>query len=246
MVRGMDETPDPRASDAPDPELVELMRERVVRRKSSAPKSPKAGPGRPKGQPKTGGKVAGRPNLMSPEFREWLAAKARPFELLAAVCAGEEIDDGGVKRKPTLAERMRASETLGRKLVPDLSAASLSGPNGGPLEVGTPLSSMELSRRLLSAIHSAAGDKSIPTRPAPDVLDAVVVEPATPEPAAPEEAPGLPIGHEEPLGVSGIFARLEERLPGGRERWTARDLRGQIVKTAFGIDALKRTLGAQE
>ena len=241
----MDEAPDPRPSDAPapDPELVELMRDRVVRRKSSAPKSPKAGPGRPKGQPKTGGKVAGRPNLMSPEFREWLANKARPFELLAAVCAGEEIEDGGVKRKPTLAERTKAAETLGRKLVPDLSAAALSGPNGGPMEFTTPMPPKELSRRLLAVIHEVSGVSGLPTRPAPPVIDAEIVEPAPPPaPAAPPEPQGPAVGHEEPLGVSGIFARLEERLPDGRERWTARDLRGQIVKTAFGRQALEASV----
>lgn len=94
---------------------------------------------------------------MSPEFREWLAKRAKPFELLAKVCRGDEIDDGGEKRRPTLPERMRAAETLGRKLLPDLAAqavkAEVTGTDGAPL--GGQLTDFEVGRRI--AFLLAAG-----------------------------------------------------------------------------------------
>jgi hypothetical protein len=99
-----------------DPALVEAMRERVVVPKPMPYGNRKAGPGRPKGLPKTGGRKAGTPNLMTPEYREHIAKRGKPIELLCDISAGREIDDGGKKRKPTLAERTRAAETLSRKL----------------------------------------------------------------------------------------------------------------------------------
>jgi hypothetical protein len=108
-----------------DPALVEAMRQRVVVPKPMPYGNRKAGPGRPKGLPKTGGRKAGTPNLMTPEYREHIAKRGKPIELLCDISAGREIDDGGKKRKPTLAERTRAAETLSRKLLPDLSAAQI-------------------------------------------------------------------------------------------------------------------------
>lgn len=108
-----------------DPALVEAMRERVVVPKPMPYGNRKAGPGRPKGLPKTGGRKAGTPNLMTPEYREHIAKRGKPIELLCDISAGRDIDDGGKKRKPTLAERTRAAETLSRKLLPDLSAAQI-------------------------------------------------------------------------------------------------------------------------
>lgn len=227
----------------PDPELVDLMRERVVRRRSSAPKNPKAGPGRPKGQPKTGGKVAGRPNLMSPEFREWLAKKARPFELLADICAGREVEDGGVKRKPTLDERRKAAETLARKLVPDLSAAQVSAAvatTDADKEIATgPLHpNVEMARRLAFLLRSGmAASVNLPGSGAPTSDEVIEGESAEIENAADNPAPAGPAAGTDELHGSWLV-RLAETLPDGRERWEALDVGGRLVATAFSRDAL--------
>lgn len=109
-----------------DPLLVDAMRERVVVPKPMPYGNRKAGPGRPKGHPKTGGRRAGTPNLWSPEYREYIAKKGKPIEFLADMCAGKEFYDGDIKRKPSAAERIRAAETLSRKITPDLMASQVS------------------------------------------------------------------------------------------------------------------------
>lgn len=154
--------PDPIPEDEqPDPALVEAMRERVVKRQAQDYGNRKAGPGRPKGSGKVpgSGRRAGSPNVWSPEFREHLNKKAKPFELLANICAGNEIEDGGVKRKPTMPERMRAAETLTRKILPDLSASAVSHtvPPGTP-DMPPPhgLSpELDLARRIAFLLASA-------------------------------------------------------------------------------------------
>lgn len=235
----------PRPDGEPDPELVELMRERVVRRKSTRPKNPKPGPGRPKGctKPPGSGKRAGRPNLMSPEFRAWLSKRAKPFELLAKICRGDEIMDGDAKRRPTVAERMRAAETLTRKIIPDLQAtkAEVSGPDGAPLG-GAELSDFEaarviafaLTRGLMEQEASVAVPKvlSSPQRQPEEAQGAGPASPSAAEPAPPV----LPVGHEEQAGS--YVLRLVDRLPDDRERWTAHDENGRLAGTAFGRDRL--------
>ena len=154
--------PDPIPEDEqPDPALVEAMRERVVKRQQQDYGKRKAGPGRPKGSGKVpgSGRRAGSPNVWSPEFREHLNAKAKPFELLADICAGKEIDDGGTKRKPTMPERMRAAETLTRKILPDLSASAVNhtaSPPDPALQVPGALSpELELARRIAFMLAQA-------------------------------------------------------------------------------------------
>ena len=142
----------------PDPALVAAMKTRTVKRKNREYGNTKPGPGRPKGisKPKGSGRKAGTPNIWTPEFREWLSEKAQPFELLADICSGLSIEDAGVKRKPTLPERMRAAETLGRKLLPDLAATSISTPQleAGNLQ-GLAVPSFEVARRIAFVFASA-------------------------------------------------------------------------------------------
>lgn len=222
--------------DAPDPELVAIMQERVIRRRASGPKNPTPGPGRPKGSPKVpgSGRKAGTPNLMSPEFRAWLAKRAKPFELLAKVCRGDEIEDGGVKRRPTLPERMRAAETLTRKIVPDLQASKVeaSGPDGAPLMAGRELSDVEVARGLAWLLVSPLReDSALSGR-----VGAAAPEPAAEMPPANPAPPALPVGHEEQAGSYTL--RLVDRLPDGRERWVANDEKGRLATASFGRAAL--------
>lgn len=241
-----------------DPALVEAMRSRVVKRKPQDYAKRKAGPGRPKGHPKTGGKKAGTPNLMSPEFREWLMDRAKPFELLADICAGKEIEDKDGKRKPTTQERMRAAETLTRKLLPDLAATTLTGKDGGPLVVqnpnGLPDEEAETDRVMAfmfrawqerkKATEKAEQDKprQLPANPTPAQIThsqpsiiAALAPPAEGDITEPEQPAVLAVGHSQPVGNKTIH--LVERLTDRRERWDIRDSTGQRVAGAFGMQA---------
>lgn len=88
-------------------------------------------------------------------FRKLLSERAKPFEVLASICAGEKIQDGETQLRPTVPERMRAAETLARKLLPDLAATLQSGPDCGllPLSSGL-LPSIEVARRLAFLLAS--------------------------------------------------------------------------------------------
>lgn len=226
--------PDQPEHDDIDPALVDAMRERVVVRKTQDYGKRKAGPGRPKGsgKPAGSGRKAGTPNVLTPEFRLWLADRAKPFEVLAAICAGEEIADGGTKRKPTVAERMRAAETLARKLLPDLAATTITGANGGPVSVSeSSVTPVELARRVAFMLAQGVDDAqeasrayTAPTAPTHDTVPVAVND------AAPT------IDHE-PQAVSGYEISFAESLPGDRERWAIRDRAGRLVGTAFGREA---------
>ena len=72
------------------------------------------------------------------------------------ICAGEEIKDQGKPRRPTIFEQMRAAETLSKKILPDLAASAISGPNGLPVESEeTKPSDMEIARRILFVLAAA-------------------------------------------------------------------------------------------
>lgn len=224
----MPETPP--ASDDIDPALVEAMRERVVVRKSQDYGNRKAGPGRPKGsgKPAGSGKKAGSPNVLTPEFRTWLADRAKPFEVLAAICAGEEIEDGGIKRKPTVSERMRAAETLARKLLPDLAATTITGANGGPVDITAgSVTPFDLARRIAFALAQGIEAKEAEHAARP----AHVLQVPTPIIDA------APLRPPEPQMVGDYEISFAESLPGDRERWAIRDGAGRLVGTAFGREA---------
>jgi hypothetical protein len=164
-----------------DPALVEAMRERVVLPKPMPYGNRKAGPGRPKGLPKTGGRKAGTPNLMTPEYREHIARRGKPIELLCDISAGREIDDGGKKRKPTLAERTRAAETLSRKILPDLNAAQVEALISDDTAASKPMSDQEVAMRiafmLAKGVHDMEQTVEGHALPAPNTAsDADVVD----------------------------------------------------------------------
>lgn len=238
----------PEADDI-DPALVEAMRSRVVKRKPQDYGKRKAGPGRPKGYPKTGGKKAGTPNLMSPEFRVWLLERAKPFELLASVCAGEEIEDKDGRRKPTMQERMRAAETISRKLLPDLRATELTGAEGGPVAVqgvvnGLPDGNAELVRRVMfmltKSFHEmdSRADTPEPVNQPPQM---VLPTPKAVASDLPQDTDAQGGGASRPTFQPGDTKQIgrttisfAERLPGDRERWAIRDETGKLVGAAFG------------
>lgn len=78
--------------------------------------------GRPKGLPKTGGRVKGTPNRRSLDHIMKAEAKGQlPHELLAAVARGEEID--GVT--PTLEMRLDAAKACAPYYAPRLSNSNV-------------------------------------------------------------------------------------------------------------------------
>ncbi len=189
---------------------------------------------------------------MSPEFRDWLMERAKPFELLASICAGETIEDKEGKRKPTMQERMRAAETLSRKLLPDLAATTLTGKDGGPLQLDNRAGLQDEMKEAARVIAFAyrkwieenpeeAAALTTPSRPTPRLINPskptlMVALPAArdvPQHATALEEPTLTqIGHSESIGRCVI--ELVERLPDGRERWSIRNPDGQTVGAAFG------------
>ena len=91
-------------------------------------------PGRPKGTPKTGGRQKGTPNRSTVQTRERIRKLADPIGFLADVMDGKRMsaagESGDAKKTwcyPTLAQRVQASETLLKKLLPDLRATELTG-----------------------------------------------------------------------------------------------------------------------
>ena len=95
---------------------------------------PKRGPGRPKGYPKSGGRAKGTPNRSTVQTRDRIQELADPIRFLADVMAGKRMvaagEPGEAKTTwvfPTLTQRIQASETLLRKLLPDLRSVENTG-----------------------------------------------------------------------------------------------------------------------
>ena len=127
----------------------------------------KRGPGKPKGLPKSGGRTKGTPNRSTVQTRERIQELADPIAFLADVMAGKRMvaagEPGGMKKTwcyPSLEQRLRAGETLLRKILPDLKATELSGPDGAPLIEPTPrdkhLSTLEAARHIAFVLDKAA------------------------------------------------------------------------------------------
>jgi hypothetical protein len=107
--------------------------------------------GRPRGLPKTGGRQRGTRNQISADLRQEIIEHANPVKFLADVVAGRRIRVGpvagpgaGKHEYPTVAQRMTAATVLLGKLLPDVKATELSGPDGEPLEVA-PLAPVDLA-----------------------------------------------------------------------------------------------------
>lgn len=93
-------------------------------------------PGRPKGLGKVpgSGRKRGTPNRKTVQTRDRIQELADPIAFLADVMAGKRMvaagEPGDTKKTwcyPTVAQRVQASETLLRKLLPDLRATELTG-----------------------------------------------------------------------------------------------------------------------
>src|SRR5262252_8364406 len=111
----------------------------------------KRGPGRPKGLGRVpgSGRKPGTPNRTTAELRQQITA-ARPVEFLIKVAEGRRVRIGPqagpglpTYAYPSLEQRLRAAELLMKKILPDLTAAEVTGPGGGPLQVERSLTALD-------------------------------------------------------------------------------------------------------
>ena len=183
----------------------------------------KRGRGRPKGYPKTGGRQRGTPNRCNAQTRERINELADPIAFMTDVMLGKRMsaagEPGDAKKTwcyPTVDQRVKAGETLLRKVLPDLKATELSGPDGKPLLEPGELSTLEAARRVAFLLASGAdlSARAAPTsgaeprpRPAGEPPVDEVSEPA----AEPAEPPLPPHAH--------IFLEQGERERSGERCW---------------------------
>ena len=125
--------------------------------------------GRAKGSPKVpgSGRRKGAPNALGKDARQWLAANSNYLEVIARTCAGKAIRMAGptgkqVWRYPDWADRRWAIELVARKLIPDVTASEISGPDGAPLVEPTRCdelySTTEAARRIAFILAKATQD----------------------------------------------------------------------------------------
>jgi len=119
--------------------------------------------GRPKGLPKTGGRKKGQRNWTHSEIRSALLDRSDAIETLADVCAGRQLRVSGPTGKPlwrfpTMGERLRALELILKKVVPDLQATQLTGPDNAPIipDPPGPVDTRQLARSILTLLSDAA------------------------------------------------------------------------------------------
>ncbi len=176
-------------------------------------------PGRPKGYPKSGGRQRGTPNRSTAQTRDRIKELADPIAFLADVMAGKRMvaagEPGDMKKTwcyPTLTQRVQASETLLRKLLPDLKATELSGPDGAPLieptRCGELYSKIEPARRIAFVLASGLDAKRELAKMEAPRID---TEPQLiPEPEDAEEAETPPVEPTEPPLSKHAYVYIEE------------------------------------
>ena len=100
-------------------------------------------PGRPKGYPRSGGRVKGTPNKSTQLGRDFIIRRGAPIETLCKISKGEKVQAAAdtasaAKRNgiyPTVDQRLAAARILAAKIVPDMKSVEVSGPLGEPLSV---------------------------------------------------------------------------------------------------------------
>ena len=162
----------------------------------------KRGPGRPRGLGRAAGsgRQKGTPNRSTVQTRDRIQELADPIAFLADVMAGKRMvaagEPGDMKKTwvyPTLAQRVQASETLLRKLLPDLKATELTGKDGAPLIEPTRrvelLGTMEAARLILAALREGVEAEAELDEMGAPTIDAEPVLIPSPEDAENAETP---------------------------------------------------------
>src|SRR5882672_8588233 len=70
-----------------------------------------------------GGRAKGTPNKVNLATRDRINKEGDPLGVLLAVCNGKAVTVGDVEITPTLDQVLRASETLAKKVIPDLKTS---------------------------------------------------------------------------------------------------------------------------
>jgi hypothetical protein len=116
------------------------------------------------------------------------------------VAAGEPGDMKKTWCYPTLAQRVQASETLLRKLLPDLKATEITGADGAPLIEPTRrvelLGTMEAARLILATLREGVEAEAEFDEMDPPTINAEPVLIQSPEEA--EDAETLPVTPAHP------------------------------------------------
>ena len=108
------------------------------------PISEKRSRGRPKGMGKVpgSGRKPGASNKITTDVKRTIMVRGKPLELLCDVARGVKVRVGPQAgpgdpefQYPSLGERLTAARTLLGKIIPDLKAQELSGPDGAPLKL---------------------------------------------------------------------------------------------------------------
>lgn len=124
-------------------------------------------PKRKRGRPKGLGKVPGSgrqkatKNWTHPEIRDVLLERSNAIEVLADIVAGRQLQVSGPTGKeywarPTMQERLRATELLLKKILPDLQATELTGAGGSPLLPEREQDPRQIARAILATLGEAA------------------------------------------------------------------------------------------
>ena len=180
---------------------------------ASAASPAKRKPGRPRGTPKSGGRKKGTPNRSTVQTRDRIQELADPIAFLADVMGGKRMTAAGElgdkKRTwayPTLAQRVQASETLLRKLLPDLKATELTGKDGAPLIEPTRraelLGTMEAARLILATLREGVEAETEFNELDAPTIDAEPVLISSPEEA--ETPPLVPCTQRGEIPLCGV------------------------------------------
>lgn len=101
---------------------------------------------------KTGGRKAGTPNKATALIRQRID-EADPIGFMIQVATGETVDGS----TPTMAERLKAAEWLGRKIVPDVKERAIN------FTVGDINSPSDALRAIGSVIQALSGGEITPS-----------------------------------------------------------------------------------
>lgn len=148
---------------------MEMVKVADFEDKTEAPEAletepPKRKRGRPPGQPKTGGRQKATANWTSATIRDALLERSNAVDVLADIVAGRQLLVAGPTGKehwsrPSMQERLRATELLLKKILPDLQAQSIemTGKDGKDL-IPEQQDARQLSRAILSVLGEAVLD----------------------------------------------------------------------------------------
>ncbi|MBB4277248.1 hypothetical protein [Rhizobium mongolense] len=207
---------------------------------------PKRKRGRPPGQPKTGGRQKATTNWTHPQIRDALLERSNAVDVLADIVAGRQLLVCGPTGKehwarPSMQERIRATEMLLKKILPDLQAQSIemTGKDGEPLYPPEQQDARQLSRAILAVLGEAklddveeADTAHEPIPRAQHELTARRYEPVD-EIAALDLTPriGSPLadepGETETVGNRGDFIQCLEIGSDGRSKWAIHNQYGE-------------------